>query len=80
MTFLTLINALTKYGAFFLYAAISFGFVIFFYIYLPETRGVSLEDTTKLFSDDLWGKQNGMFGVTLVEENTDSEHGNGSHE
>ena len=63
MTFLTLTSALTKHGAFFLYAGVSFGFVVYFYYYLPETRGVPLEDTPDLFIDGLWGKQYGLYGL-----------------
>ena len=63
MTFLTLTTALSKHGAFFLYSAVSLCFVAFFYSYLPETRGVPLEDTPLLFSDAMWGKQVGAFGL-----------------
>ena len=62
MTFLTLTSALTKHGAFFLYSAVSFCFALFFYFYLPETRGVPLEETPLLFSDSMWGKQTGAYG------------------
>lgn len=72
MTFLTLTTALTKHGAFFLYAVVSFGFVVFFYIYLPETRGVPLEDTPQLFSDAMWGRQEGLYGRVL--ESEDNRH------
>lgn len=56
MTFLTIINALTKQGAFFLYACISLIFLIIFLFYLPETKHVPLEQIRYLFSDDQWGR------------------------
>ena len=43
-------------GAFGLYAAIAGLFWMFFYAYLPETRGVPLEDAPSLFRDRFWGK------------------------
>lgn len=55
MTFLTIIDALTKQGAFFLYSCISLIFLIIFLIYLPETKHVPLEQIRYLFSDDVWG-------------------------
>uniref|UniRef100_A0A914UWE4 Major facilitator superfamily (MFS) profile domain-containing protein n=1 Tax=Plectus sambesii TaxID=2011161 RepID=A0A914UWE4_9BILA len=49
LTFLTLTEAVTKYGAFFLYAAITLvGFVVFFAL-VPETRGVPIEEVEMLF-------------------------------
>lgn len=49
LTFLSLTRLITKQGAFWLYA--SFGFIgfIFFFINLPETKGMSMEDTAALF-------------------------------
>ena len=73
MTFLTLTSALTKHGAFFLYSMVSCIFVIFFYCYLPETRGVPLEETPLLFSDSMWGRQHGLRGL-VFEPIPDSDH------
>ena len=39
MTFLTLTTQLSPQGAFMLYALISLGFFLFFFMYLPETKG-----------------------------------------
>ena len=55
-TFLTLMSVATRTGAFFIYSFISIGFFIFFYKFLPETKGVDLENVDKLFKDDLWGQ------------------------
>lgn len=40
MTFLTLTTQLSPQGAFMLYALISLGFFLFFFMYLPETKGM----------------------------------------
>jgi hypothetical protein len=55
LTFLTVTNAFSKQGAFALYSSIGFAFTLYFYYYLPETRGLSLEDITALFGDGFWG-------------------------
>lgn len=48
-TFLSLADAITKYGAFYLYAGIGvFGF-IFLACLLPETKGITLEEVESLF-------------------------------
>ncbi|XP_073118826.1 polyol transporter 5-like [Henckelia pumila] len=49
MTFLSLSNAITIGGAFFLYAAIACVAWVFFYTLLPETRGKTLEEMESLF-------------------------------
>jgi len=48
-TFLQLSNAATPSGAFFTYCAITFVGMCYFFIFLPETRGMSLENTEELF-------------------------------
>ncbi|KAG1701290.1 Proton myo-inositol cotransporter [Nymphon striatum] len=50
MTFLTLTEAITTYGAFWLYASVTIIGVVIFYIFLPETKGKSLEEVEMLFS------------------------------
>jgi len=42
-TFLKLVNVLSPAGAFWVYAAVSIGAIIWGYYYIPETKGVSLE-------------------------------------
>lgn len=54
MTFLTLTEAVTKYGTFYLYAGLSSLGWIFFFFFLPETKGKSLEDVSDLFAHPWW--------------------------
>ena len=49
VAFLTLSDAMAKFGAFWLYAAISLAGWVFFYLRLPETRGRSMEQVVELF-------------------------------
>ncbi|KAL5259604.1 hypothetical protein ACHWQZ_G009899 [Mnemiopsis leidyi] len=52
-TFLQLTNAATTSGAFFIYCGMILIGMIYFFIFLPETRGISLENTEQLFSSSL---------------------------
>ncbi|KAJ1265517.1 hypothetical protein BS78_08G082000 [Paspalum vaginatum] len=49
MTFLSLYQAITMAGVFYLYAAIAAASFVFIFACLPETRGRSLEDMEELF-------------------------------
>jgi hypothetical protein len=49
MTFLSLSKAITIGGSFFLYAGIAALRWVFFFTYLSETRGRTLEEMGKLF-------------------------------
>jgi sugar porter (SP) family MFS transporter len=49
MTFISLYKAITIGGSFFLYGGIAAAAFVFFYTCLPETRGKTLEETSKLF-------------------------------
>jgi sugar porter (SP) family MFS transporter len=49
MTFISLYQAITMAGAFYLYAAIAAASFVFVYACLPETKGRSLEDMEELF-------------------------------
>eukprot|EP01095_Lingulamoeba_sp_RSL-Kostka_P000895 TRINITY_DN11191_c0_g1_i1.p1 TRINITY_DN11191_c0_g1~~TRINITY_DN11191_c0_g1_i1.p1 ORF type:complete len:329 (+),score=84.79 TRINITY_DN11191_c0_g1_i1:1084-2070(+) len=48
-TFLTLVNYIEAYGAFFLYSFISFVCLIFVFFLVPETKGYRLEQIQELF-------------------------------
>ena len=48
-TFLTLSRAAGRPGAFFTYAAVALVGMAFFFVFLPETKGISLEGTDELF-------------------------------
>ena len=54
MTFLSLSNALTTGGAFFLFAGIATVAWLFFFAFLPETQGRILEQMNELFDDFRW--------------------------
>ncbi|KAJ8300583.1 hypothetical protein KUTeg_022102 [Tegillarca granosa] len=49
MTFLTLIETITKYGTYWLFVGIVFLAIVFMVTLLPETRGKSLEEVEELF-------------------------------
>ncbi|XP_071083987.1 proton myo-inositol cotransporter-like [Haliotis cracherodii] len=49
VTFLSLAEAITAYGAFWLYAGVALLSAIYIFIFMPETRGVRLEDVDQLF-------------------------------
>ncbi|XP_064464726.1 proton myo-inositol cotransporter-like [Ornithodoros turicata] len=54
MTFLTLTEALTKYGTFWLYGGLSTVGLLFFFLFLPETKGKSLDELEDLFAHPWW--------------------------
>jgi len=56
-TFLTLANAISRQGAFFLYAGITaIGWVVFYFI-VPETKDKTLEELEGLFNKPWFGKR-----------------------
>ncbi|XP_054723545.1 proton myo-inositol cotransporter-like [Uloborus diversus] len=54
LTFLNLMQAITKYGAFYLYDGLAVLGFIFLFLMLPETKGVSLENVEGLFTHPWW--------------------------
>ena len=50
MTFISIYKAITIGGAFFLFAGISALAWVFFYVFLPETKGRTLEEMEEVFS------------------------------
>ncbi|KAF8409939.1 hypothetical protein HHK36_002458 [Tetracentron sinense] len=54
MSFISLYKAITIGGAFFLFSGIASVAWVFFYTFLPETRGKTLEEMEALFTDFKW--------------------------
>ncbi|RLM87051.1 polyol transporter 5-like [Panicum miliaceum] len=73
MTFLSLSKAITIGGSFFLYSGIA-GFAwVFFFTYLPETRGRTLEEMGRLFGmedTDMAGEESAAAKQKVVEMRT----------
>lgn len=54
LTFLNVVQLLTECWTFILYAILSFGGFIIFFLFLPETKGVKLERVHELFEGSLF--------------------------
>ena len=67
MTFISLYQAVTISGAFFLFAGVAVVSWLFFYFVLPETHGRTLEEIEGLFGNFLW--KFGKNGDVNVEKN-----------
>ena len=52
ITFFSLTEWITRYGAFWLYGGIAFCGWVFFFVYIPETKGKSLEELERIFSTE----------------------------
>jgi sugar porter (SP) family MFS transporter len=73
MTFLSLSKAITIGGSFFLYSGIAVLAWVFFFTYLPETRGRTLEEMGKVFGmedTDMAGEENAAGKERMVEMRT----------
>ncbi|XP_019088157.1 PREDICTED: putative polyol transporter 2 isoform X3 [Camelina sativa] len=70
MTFLSLSKGLTIGGAFLLFAGVAAAAWIFFFTFLPETRGVALEEIESLFGSYSANKKNNVTskGKEVVDE------------
>ena len=56
MTFLSLTEAITKQGTFYLYMGIAFIGLVYFYCVVPETKGVTLEEMERVFRAPMFSK------------------------
>ncbi|KAJ1401508.1 Sugar/inositol transporter [Sesbania bispinosa] len=56
MSFISIYKAITIGGSFFMYASISVLAWVFFYVFLPETKGKALEEMEMVFSKKSSGK------------------------
>lgn len=56
-SFLTMMNTLSRQGTFLLYASVTFVIFCWLWVYLPETKDVSLEDIPILFTKNYFGKR-----------------------
>ncbi|MQL83361.1 hypothetical protein Taro_015855 [Colocasia esculenta] len=79
MTFLSLSKAITTGGAFFLYCGVATAGWLFFYFFLPETRGKTLEEVELLFTkeSDRVNQKHGQ-GPTAAASNGEVQLQNGA--
>lgn len=53
LTFLTLTEVLTNHGAYYMYACVAFTGWCLFFVFLPETKGKTLEEIETVFEGPL---------------------------
>ncbi|KAL9253316.1 Polyol transporter 5-like protein [Drosera capensis] len=75
MTFLSLSDAITTGGAFFLFAGIAIVSWLFFYTFLPETQGRGLEDMDELFGEFQWKDSLHKGSGDAAEKRQKNDHG-----
>ncbi|KAL2928770.1 Polyol transporter 5 [Bienertia sinuspersici] len=83
MTFLSLTNAITTGGAFFIFGGIATLAWLFFFTFLPETQGRQLEDMHELFNGFKWreslhGNKSNDENGTQETNGTGNGNGNGN--
>lgn len=78
MSFLALIESITTYGTFWLFCGVALIGFIFIFIFLPETKGKSLEEVEGLFAQPLSsdGRGNGTETSTLIDHEASSSENN----
>ncbi|XP_057964017.1 polyol transporter 5-like [Malania oleifera] len=76
MTFISLYKAVTIGGAFLMFAGIATAAWLFFFTFLPETQGRTLEDMETLFNNFRWMDRYGS--GERKEESTQSSSGGGN--
>ncbi|URD76717.1 Sugar transporter [Musa troglodytarum] len=76
MSFLSLYKAISLSGSFYLYAGIAAAGWVFFYVFLPETRGRNLEEMEELFGKASKSREKAeeTGGVELVEGDEGESH------
>eukprot|EP00897_Mesotaenium_endlicherianum_P010491 jgi/Mesen1/9470/ME000063S08920 len=77
MTFLSISNAISPAGCFFMFACVGIVSIAFFYVYAPETKGKSLEEISRMFDEDDGTLLKGVplqSHVTLVKESASFWH------
>lgn len=73
LTFLSLTEVLTKYGAFYLYAGISLIGWVIFYLILPETKGKTCAEIEDCFKKGLLNKDRKKYDDYHRVEDSDSD-------
>lgn len=66
LSFLSLTNAITRAGTFWLYAGITLLSTVYVYFALPETKGKSLEDIENIFIERTYTRKNSSYSVNVA--------------
>ena len=79
ITFFSLTEWITRYGAFWLYGGIAFCGWVFFFVYIPETKGKSLEELEHIFNTERNLLKNPRTIHTKQNSNQDYNQDKGPH-
>ncbi|XP_047086330.1 probable polyol transporter 6 [Lolium rigidum] len=71
LTFISLSNAITMGGAFFLFGFLSVGAATFFYFFCPETQGRPLEEIEEVFRQGWRERRHNLHGPFHVFKHTE---------